>query len=45
MKSGGFDFSKKNEDSILEQPNVRAMVLDLLPIGGKITDRNLDLEG
>ena len=36
---------KKNEESILRQPKVRAVVSDLLPVGGKITDRKLDLEG
>ena len=45
MESRGFDSSRKNEDSILGQPNMRVVVLDLFSIGGKITNRKLDLEG
>ena len=38
------DFEKKNEESILGQPSMKAVVSELLPVGGKITDRKLDLE-
>ena len=45
MESQGSDFSEKNEESILRQSNMKAMILELLPISGKITDQKLDLEG
>ena len=45
MESRGSHSSKKNENSILGQPNMRIVVSNLLPIDGKITDRILDLKG
>ena len=45
MESGGSNSGKKNENSILGQPPTRTVVSDLLPVGRKITDQKLDLEG
>ena len=44
MDSRGFDFGKKKGDSILGQPNIKTIVLDLLLVGGKLINQKLDLD-
>ena len=36
--------SKKNEESVLPQLNIKIVVLDLFLVGGKIANQKLDLD-
>ena len=45
MDSEGSNFGKKNEDSILGQPNMKTIVSNLISASRKITDQKLDLDG